>query len=129
MATDVVLRFDEVSFEYGHNKPILDEVSFSVRRGSKITIMGQNGAGKSTIFGMILAAAGQNAGQGQTTPKITSGNIHITRGLSIAIARQVIPRPELALSVRDFFQKALMDTNGGKKCTISTRAWTKRSMR
>ncbi len=50
---DVVVRFDEVSFEYGHNKPILDEVDFSVRRGSKITIMGQNGAGKSTIFQLI----------------------------------------------------------------------------
>ena len=51
-----VIRFEDVSFEFGHNKPILDEVSFSVRRGTKITLMGQNGAGKSTIFGLILGA-------------------------------------------------------------------------
>lgn len=34
-------------------KWLLDETSFSVREGSKITLMGQNGAGKSTIFKMI----------------------------------------------------------------------------
>ena len=50
---DTVVRFDDVSFEFGHNKPILDQVSFTVRRGTKITLMGQNGAGKSTIFGLI----------------------------------------------------------------------------
>ncbi|MBI2626408.1 MAG: ATP-binding cassette domain-containing protein [Candidatus Nealsonbacteria bacterium] len=46
---ETILRFAKVSFNYGH-KPILDEVDFSVRQGSKITLMGQNGAGKSTIF-------------------------------------------------------------------------------
>ncbi len=50
---EVILRFEDVAFEYEPNKPILDEVVFSVRRNSKITIMGQNGGGKSTIFGLI----------------------------------------------------------------------------
>ena len=50
---EVVIRFEKVSFEYGHNKPILDTVDFSVRRGMKVTIMGQNGAGKSTLFSLI----------------------------------------------------------------------------
>ena len=49
---DVIVRFNNVSFEYGR-KPILAEANFSVREGSKITLMGQNGAGKSTIFRMI----------------------------------------------------------------------------
>lgn len=97
-STDVVLRFDEVSFEYGHNKPILDEVDFSVRRGSKITIMGQNGAGKSTIFQLITKHL-----------KPESGSINITNGQTIAISRQVIPRPELDLTVRDFFQKCFKE--------------------
>lgn len=89
-----VLRFEEVSFEYGPNKPILEEVSFSVRRNSKITIMGQNGGGKSTMFGLIT---------GHHKPD--SGRVIISRGVTIAIARQVIPRDQLDLSVRDFFQK------------------------
>ena len=33
-----VIRFEEVSFEYGHLKPILEEVDFIVRRGAKITL-------------------------------------------------------------------------------------------
>jgi ATP-binding cassette subfamily F protein 3 len=95
---ETIIRFENVSFEYGPNKPILVEVDFNVRRGTKITIMGQNGAGKSTIFGLITGAH---------VPE--SGEINITNGLSIAIARQVIPRGELDLSVRDFFQKCFSE--------------------
>lgn len=90
----VVIRFDKVSFEYGHNKSILDAVDFSIRRGMKVTIMGQNGAGKSTLFGLIT---------GDKEPE--DGQIHIDQNLTIALSRQVIPRDELDLSVRDFFQK------------------------
>jgi len=69
MANDsVVLRFSDVTFEYGEQKPILDEVSFSVRNGSRIALMGQNGAGKSTLFSLIL---------GEAKPK--SGGIFLTR--------------------------------------------------
>ena len=91
---EAVLRFEGVSFEYGHNKPILDEVDFSLREGSKVTIMGQNGAGKSTIFKMIT---------GDLSPE--NGTINIVNGLSIAISKQVIPREDLALTVREFFLK------------------------
>jgi len=48
-----VINFKNVDFFYDFRKPILDEVGFNVRKGSKITIMGQNGAGKSTIFKLI----------------------------------------------------------------------------
>lgn len=102
-ATDTILRFEEVSFEYGHNKPILDSVDCSVRRGSKVTIMGQNGAGKSTIFQLIIGAN-----------KPESGKVVRNPGLSIAIARQVIPRDELDLTIRDFFQKAFKDSADAK---------------
>ncbi len=91
---ETVVRFEEVSFEYGHNKPILDEVSFSLRKGTKTTIMGQNGAGKSTLFQLITGAL-----------QPEEGIIHIGRGTSIALSRQVIPRDELDLTVRAFFEK------------------------
>lgn len=91
---EVIVRFDDVSFKYGHNKPILDEVSFTVRRGSKIALMGQNGAGKSTIFNLITK---------RLEPE--NGEIHLSRECSISIAPQVIPRDELNLTVREFFEK------------------------
>ncbi len=94
---EVILRFDEVSFGYGHSKPILDEVDFSVRRGSKITLMGQNGAGKTTIFHLITR-----------TLEPDSGAVHIAPGLTIATARQVIARDQMDLTVREFFEKCFM---------------------
>ncbi len=92
--SETIIRFEDVSYEYGPQKPILDRVSFGVRRGSKTTLMGQNGAGKSTLFGLITKAI-----------KPEDGDIHIDRELSIAIARQVIPRGEMDLTVRAFFEK------------------------
>lgn len=91
---EVILRFEEVSFEHGHNKPILHEVDFTVRRGAKITLMGQNGAGKSTLFSLITKTA-----------KPESGNIHIGNGISIALSHQVIPKANLDLTIREFFEK------------------------
>ncbi|MBP6883941.1 MAG: ABC-F family ATP-binding cassette domain-containing protein [Candidatus Pacebacteria bacterium] len=91
---ETIIRFDDVSFEFGVNKPILEEVSLSIRRGAKLTLMGQNGAGKSTIFGLI---------EGRHVPE--SGTINVVNGVSIALSKQVIPRDQLDLSVREFFEK------------------------
>ena len=95
---EVVIRFEKVSFEYGHNKPILDSVDFSVRRHMKVTIMGQNGAGKSTLFSLIT---------GEREPE--DGTIHLAQRTTIALSRQVIPRDELELTVREFFQKCFKE--------------------
>ncbi len=91
---ETIVSFEKVSFEYGHTKPILNEVDFSVRRGIKIALMGQNGAGKSTIFQLITKGF---------IPE--SGKINMVNGLTIALSRQVIPREDLVLTVREFFQK------------------------
>ncbi len=91
-ANESVIRFEDVSFDFGIKKHILEEVSFNIRAGSKITIMGQNGAGKSTLFGLITRVY-----------KPESGQIFINEKMSIAIARQVIPRAEMDMTVREFF--------------------------
>jgi len=39
---ETVVSFKNVDFHYDFRKPILEEVSFNVRKGAKITIMGQN---------------------------------------------------------------------------------------
>ncbi len=91
---EAVLRFENVSFNYGHNYPILTEVDFSLRKGMKVTLMGQNGAGKSTIFKMITGAL-----------QPESGRILTPRGLTIALAHQVIVPEDRELTVRAFFEK------------------------
>ena len=90
---EVIVRFEKVSFDFGVKKPILHEVDFSIRRGTKITLMGQNGAGKSTIFGLITRAFEPH-----------DGLIHLSHGLTIATSRQVIPAHEMELTVREFFE-------------------------
>lgn len=97
-SSETILRFEDVSFQYSDKKPILEEVNCNVRRGSKITIMGQNGAGKSTIFELITRSL-----------KPDEGNIFLAQNMTIATARQVIPRDELDLTVKDFFAKAFED--------------------
>lgn len=95
---ETLLRFTDVSFKYGPNYPILDEVSFSMRKGMKVTVMGQNGAGKSTLFKLIA---------GDLSPE--EGVVHITHGTSIAVARQVMPRTLLDASVRAFFEASFAE--------------------
>ena len=100
---EVVIRFEKVSFEYGHNKPILDAVDFSIRRGMKVTVMGQNGAGKSTLFSLITK---------EKEPE--SGVINLAQRTTVALSRQVIPRPELDLTVREFFEKCFSQASFAK---------------
>jgi len=107
---ETIVRFDKVSFEWGVNKPILDSVSFTLRKGMKFTLMGQNGAGKSTIFGLI---------SGLYAPE--SGVINVVDGISIASARQVIPRDQLDLTVREFFEKCFQNKTSAKVYDIDPR--------
>ncbi len=108
MAEEVVLRFDEVYFEYQHKKPILNEASFSVRKGAKITLMGQNGAGKSTIFSLI---------KGELKPK--NGQINFSAGATIATSRQTVAQEDLGLTIEQYFSKAFSPIPGNIKSQIS----------
>ena len=48
------VRFDHVTFAYDESGKILDDLSFSVREGEQVTLSGRTGAGKSTIFKLLL---------------------------------------------------------------------------
>ena len=89
-----IISFKDVSYEHAENQPILIETSFAIRRGAKFTLMGKNGAGKSTLFGLITGKYEE-----------TEGFINIMPNTTIAVSRQVIPRDELDLTIREFFEK------------------------
>lgn len=95
---ETVISFKSVDFHYDIKKPILEDVSFNVRKGSKITLMGQNGAGKSTIFKMINKTL---------TPNL--GSVHIDQKLTIATWYQVVLPEDKELSVQAFFRKYFND--------------------
>jgi ATPase subunit of ABC transporter with duplicated ATPase domains len=123
---ETIIRFDDVSFNHGEKKPILDGVSFTVRRGTKVTLMGQNGAGKSTIFSLIVGAVRQagheaTAGKKSAGHSTESGEIFLTNGMTVATARQVMPRDDMDLTVREFFKKCFDEAGRGKIYDIDPR--------
>jgi len=90
---ETIIKFDHISFGFGV-KFILDDVSFSVKKGMKVALMGQNGAGKSTLFKIITGAIKPNSGQ-----------ISVNKKMTIATAPQVVSREDKDLTVSAFFQK------------------------
>jgi ATP-binding cassette subfamily B protein len=49
-----VIRFENVSFSYIEGEPVLKNVSFEVRPGERIGIVGATGSGKTTIVSLLL---------------------------------------------------------------------------
>lgn len=95
---NVIIRFSDVTFGYDEDHLTLDEASFSVRENAKFTIMGQNGAGKSTIFKLIM---------GELKPRL--GGVHIQKAATIATALQVVPRERMTETIREYFGRAFAE--------------------
>lgn len=57
-----MLEFCDVSFSYETGIPVIDDLSFSIRKGESVGLIGANGAGKSTIMKLML---GLLQGKGQ----------------------------------------------------------------
>lgn len=94
MAQETVISFKDVVFNYDFRKPILEDVTFNVRAWSKITIMWQNWAWKSTIFKLINGSLNK-----------ISWVINVTPNSTIATWYQVVQKEDKDLTVGDFFRK------------------------
>ena len=62
---------DHVTFGYGE-KPVLRDFSMTVRRGEQVTLVGRTGAGKSTVFKLLLGLYRPEAGT------ITIGGVDVS---------------------------------------------------
>jgi len=61
-ADDPILRLEAVSKRFG-GLSVIEDLSFSVRRGTRTALIGPNGAGKTTVFNIVTGAFAVDAGR------------------------------------------------------------------
>ncbi len=80
-----VIRFDNVSFYYDADRPILKNVSFEVPAGKTIAVVGPSGAGKSTISRLLYrfydVVEGRVSIDGQDVRDITQKSLRAAIGM------------------------------------------------
>lgn len=52
-SVEPLLELKNVNFEYSKNKKVLKDISFKINKGEMVSIVGRNGAGKSTISRLV----------------------------------------------------------------------------
>ena len=65
-SSDSILKVEGLSVSYGDNPAIIEDMSFSLKKGERLAIVGKNGAGKSTL---AKALSGFVPSQGKLTYK------------------------------------------------------------
>ena len=60
--SDVLVDFNNVTFSYDDDKNVVENLSFSIKKGEQVTLSGRTGAGKSTIFKLLLGLYGPGKG-------------------------------------------------------------------
>jgi ATP-binding cassette subfamily B multidrug efflux pump len=48
------IRYDGITFHYGRDKGVIDNLSLTIRAGEKVGLVGRSGAGKSTLVNLLL---------------------------------------------------------------------------
>ncbi|MCC6869167.1 MAG: ABC transporter ATP-binding protein [Burkholderiales bacterium] len=83
------IRFEHVSFGYGGQANVIDDLSLHIRPGEKIGLVGRSGAGKSTIVNLLLRFY-----------DVGSGRIEID-GQDVAHATQESLRAQIGMVTQD----------------------------
>ena len=79
------IQFDNVTFNYGGNRKVIDSLSLIIRPGEKIGLVGRSGAGKSTIVNLLLRFYDVGSGRilidGQDIANVTQDSLRTHIGM------------------------------------------------
>lgn len=75
---NISIAFNQVSFAYAGEQPVINNFSLTVNQGEKIAILGPSGAGKSTLLkllqGYLLPTSGKILVNGVSTDRLTESD-------------------------------------------------------
>ena len=79
------IRFENVSFSYGGQRQVIDNLSLTIHPGEKIGLVGRSGAGKSTITNLLLRFYDVEQGRvlidGQDIARVTQESLRAQVGM------------------------------------------------
>ena len=79
------IEFRNVSFAYNEDVPVLQNLSFTVKKGEHVAIVGASGAGKTTLVSLLLGLYQPNSGEilinGTPLEKIALGSLRKALGV------------------------------------------------
>ena len=79
------IEFDQVSFHYGKESGVIDQLDLAIRSGEKIGLVGRSGAGKSTLVNLLLRFYDVEQGEirisGQSVRRVTQSSLRSHIGM------------------------------------------------
>jgi len=80
-----VIEFQDVSFSYSDDQPLIDDVSFRVEPGQTVAIVGPTGAGKTTLVNLLMRFYETKGGaillDGQPVAEMTRADLRSRTGM------------------------------------------------
>ncbi|MGF3073085.1 ATP-binding cassette domain-containing protein [Facklamia sp. P12945] len=105
------ITFQKVSF-LDNEKKILDNISFEIKRGDKVAIIGKSGSGKSTILRMILGLIQPTKGEVLFDGNSVTNELDVTNNFSVLTQECIIVPDSLLANLELYVDKVETDDLG-----------------
>ena len=83
--TQAEIKFEDVSFAYNIKRPILKNISFTIKSGQKVAVVGESGSGKSTLVKLLFRFYDCDSGKitvdGQNIRQVTQHSLRKNIGI------------------------------------------------